>query len=147
MVRSCSNLSVNSHNHPQILCVGYRYNPAWQNLKSLILGLIKHIKPKYVMAGRHVFLRSCFIFYFSVFAFFCIPFVCYFNYGYDFGVYPARIMLQRTRFRQSRLSYYSNSVSSFNLPAQQILRNNDACPQPGPSCNGSILYFIKTSKA
>ena len=100
-----------------------------------------------VMAGRRVFLRSRFIFYFSVFSVFCIPFVCYFNCVCDCGVYQARIKLKRTRFCQSRLPYYSNSVSSFNVPALQILRSNDVSPQPGPFCNDSISVYYQNVRS
>ena len=99
------------------------------------------------MAGRRVFFRSRFIFYFSVFSVFCIPFVCYFNCVCDCGVYQARIKLKRTRFCQSRLPYYSNSVSSFNVPALQILRSNDVSPQPGPFCNDSISVYYQNVRS
>ena len=56
--------------------------------------------------------------------------LCYFNDGCDSGA-----------------SYYSNFVSSFNLPALQSLRRNDVCPQPGPSRNDSISVFYQNVRS
>ena len=91
-----------------------------------------------LIAGRRVFLRSCFIFYFR-YLLFSVSRLCVISTMVMILV----IKLQRTRFRQSRLSYYSNSVSWFNLPALQILRRNDIFPQPGQSRHGSISVLYQ----
>ena len=52
----------------------------------------------------------------------------------------------RCRFQRSRLQYYKNSTSSFNLPKLQIILSNDICPQPGPT-NESISFYYQNARS
>ena len=96
-----------------------------------------------VMAGRRVLRCSAFCILSLLLVATCGHVLLSFSISRNF-IGMAKVV--RCRFQRSRLQYYRNSTSSFNLPKLQIILSIDICPQPGTT-NESISFYYQSARS